>query len=431
MDKYGMLLRGATVINPGGESGQLDIEVNNGLITAIGSGLNPGKGFAVRDERGKFIFPAFIDLHVHLREPGQTHKEDVFSGAQAAHKGGFAAVAAMPNTQPVIDSPELVDWLRSQGESQDIEIMPVAALSCGLAGKCLTDIEALARAGAVAFSDDGLTLADSALMREALIRCRDLSRPVFQHSEDPLLSGKGQVDPGALALFDSPLLPLPGSAEDVIVARDIALQNETGGHLHVTHLSTLFSAEMVAFAKERGQNVSSDVTPHHLLLNYNELSRSGSLAKMKPPLRSEADRRRLVSMLADGLIDCVATDHAPHASFEKDQAFIEAPFGIIGMETAFPLLYDRLVRSGSLPLNRLVEAFTTGAARVIGQEYRLGVLAVGMPANLVIFDTEKQFTVGGDYFRSKSRNSPFIGWTGYGVIKETIISGVTRFKDGL
>ncbi len=426
MNKGRVLFKGADLINPAGPTGRLDILVGDGKVEAIGENLKPDQKTLCRDLNGKYIFPAFIDLHVHLREPGQTHKEDISSGVQAALKGGCAAIAAMPNTQPVIDTPELVAWLKEQGIRQGMEIFPVAALSVGLSGEKLTDLEKLAQAGAVAFTDDGRTLADSALMREALNRCRELGLAVFQHSEDPRLSGNGQVDPGALPLFDYPVAPLPASAEEVIVARDIALQHETGGHLHVTHLSSGYAAELVAWARERGQRVTADVTPHHLLLNYRELPVLGSRGKMKPPLRSEEDRLHLIELLKSGVIDCVVTDHAPHSKEEKEKPFEETPFGVIGLETSFPLLYDRLVRQGAFPLNRLVELFTSAPAGLIGRGDRMGLLAPGLPANLVIFDPRRPFTVNDAFFRSKSRNSPFMGWEGVGVIEETWIGGERR-----
>lgn len=417
------LYSGAELVNPAGESGRLDILVKNGIVEAMAHEIRPPSGCICHKLDGKIIFPALIDLHVHLREPGQSHKEDIRSGTRAALKGGFATIAAMPNTMPVMDSVEQVQWLSQRGREEGINILPVPALSRGLMGTELNDLEALARAGAVAFSDDGKSLADSSLMRQALIRCRDLSRPVFQHSEDPLLAQRGQVDPRALSLFDYPLEALPASAEEAIIARDIALQHETGGHLHVTHLSSAYAAEMIAWAKERGQRVSADVTPHHLLLNFQALAEYGSLAKMKPPLRGEEDRQRLIRLLADGTIDCVATDHAPHSPAEKNGAFTEAPFGIIGMETAFPLLYDRLVRNGELSLSRLVAVFTSEPAKLIGQEKSLGLLAPGLPASMVVFNPQADFAVDMAFFCSKSRNSPFIGWRGFGVIEETIVAG--------
>ena len=421
-----ILLRGAELVNPAGSSGRLDILLTDGKIAALGRDLADEEGTLCRDLTGKYVFPAFIDLHVHLREPGQTHKEEISTGVRAALKGGFAVIAAMPNTQPVIDSPELVSWLKEQGVRQGMEILPVAALSVGLAGEKLTAMEDLVEAGAVAFTDDGKTLADSDLMRRALIRCRDLGVPLFQHSEDPRLSADGQVDPGALELFDHPLAPLPASAEEVIVARDIALQHETGGHLHVTHISSAYAADLVAWARRRGQKVTADVTPHHLLLTFRDLSALGSQGKMKPPLRSEEDRLHLIELLEAGIIDCVVTDHAPHSREEKGRRFEDAPFGVIGLETSFPLLYDRLVRRGAFPLRRLVELYTSAPAGLIGQGHRLGRLAPGLPANLVIFDPEQPFTVDDDFFRSKSRNSPFMGWEGRGVIAETWIGGERR-----
>lgn len=423
-----MLLRGATLVNPGGESGELDVLIVGGRIERLGRNLPANGNCVIRNVTGRLIFPAFIDIHVHLREPGQTHKEDVASGSRAALKGGFTAIAAMPNTQPVIDTPDLVSWLISQGKASSMEIYPVAAISRGLQGHALTDMKALVDAGAVGFTDDGMTLADSSLMRDALKQSEALSVAIFQHSEDPQLSRNGQVDPRAVSLFDFPVTPLSPSAEDVVVARDIALQNDVGGHLHVTHLSTGFAGDLVSWAKERGQRVSADVTPHHLLLNYHHLTRSGSLAKMKPPLRSETDRLHLIDLLEDGVIDCIATDHAPHSRDEKARPFVDTPFGIIGLETAFPLLYDRLVRNGKLTLRRLVELFTTAPARLIHQHHRLGVLAPGLPANLVVFNAERPFKIEPDYFFSKSCNSPFIGWEGFGVVEETHVAGQVRYQ---
>lgn len=423
-----ILIKNGHVIDPATETDAvLDILIADGKIEEISEGIKTGGDIEIIDARGLVVCPGFIDMHVHLREPGQEHKETIKSGSKAAVHGGFTCVACMPNTSPVTDNPSIVKQVitRSQ-EAGLINVFPVAAVTKNLAGEELTDMEELVKAGVVGFSDDGRCVMNAGLMRRALETAGKLNVPVIQHPEDYTLSGEGQVNEG-LVSFRLGLKGIPDISEDVIIVRDIILQEKTGAQLHETHISTAGAVELIRRAKKEKIKVTADVTPHHLLLNEDAVTRTGTEYKMKPPLRTEADRLALVEGIRDGTIDCIASDHAPHAADEKDKKFEDAPFGIIGMETSFPLVYDRLVRSKIITLNRLVELFSTNPARVLNLEGR-GLVKPGLPADLTILDPNQSFEITPDYFHSKAANCPFIGRQGRGVIAYTIVSGKVVYK---
>jgi len=423
-----MLIKNGRLIDPATKTdATLDILIADGRIQEISTGIKTGGDLETIDARGLVVCPGFIDMHVHLREPGQEHKETIESGSKAAVHGGFTSVACMPNTSPVTDNLSIVKQVITRARKiSRINVFPVAAVTKNLAGEELTDMEELVKAGVVGFSDDGRCVMNAGLMRQALETAGKLKVPVIQHPEDHTLSGDGQVNEGQVS-SRLELKGIPGISEDVIVSRDIILQKKTGAQLHETHISTAGSVELIRGAKKEKIKVTADVTPHHLLLNEDAVTRTGTEYKMNPPLRTEADRLALIEGIRDGTIDCIASDHAPHAADEKDKKFEDAPFGIIGMETSFPIIYDRLVRSKIFTLNRLIELFSTNPARVLNLKDR-GMVKTGFPADLTILDPDEIFEITADYFHSKAANCPFIGWKGQGMIAYTIVNGKVVYK---
>lgn len=416
-----LLIKNGHLIDPATNTdAALDILIEAGRIKEISAGIKTGGGIEVIDARGLAISPGFIDMHVHLREPGQEHKETIESGSKAAVHGGFTSVACMPNTSPVTDNRAIVEQIAARARDVGLaNVFPVAAVTKNLAGQELTDMADLVSAGAVGFSDDGRCVMDAGLMKQALVLAGKLNVPVIEHPEDHTISGDGQVNEGVVSAKYG-LKGIPNSSEDTIVARDIRLQKETGSRLHLTHISTPGSVESIRQAKKQQPNVTADVTPHHLLLNEELIDRSAAVYKVKPPIRTEQDRLALVAGIQDGTIDCIASDHAPHAAEEKNRTFEEAPFGIIGMETSFPVIYDRLVKNKIISLKRLIELFSTNPARVLGLEDR-GMVKPGLPADLTIMNLDESFEITKDFFHSKSNNCPFTGWQGRGVIAYTIV----------
>ncbi len=369
------------------------------------------------------VCPGLIDLHVHLREPGQEYKETVRTGTMAAAAGGFTAVACMANTDPVNDNRAVTEHIVSEARRWGFaRVHPIGAVTKGLGGESLAEIGEMVRAGAVAVSDDGLPVRNAELMRRAFLYARHFGIPVTQHAEDLDLTGPGVMHEGEWSTRLG-LPGIPGASEDVVVARDLLLAEETGGRYHVAHLSTARSLELVRDAKRRGVAVTCEVTPHHLVLTDCEVAASdfSTNTKMKPPLRAAEDREALLAGLADGTVDAIASDHAPHHSDEKDVEFSLAPFGIVGLETTLSLCLDRLVHQGVIGLVRLVELLSTGPART----YRLpgGTLAEGSPGDLTLFDPERAVTVAPETFRSKSRNTPFGGWKLRGAPVRTVLAG--------
>ncbi len=422
-----LLIQGGRVIDPAqGLDAVADLLLEEGAVARIGGlgeKLRPGKGTEVIDAAGLVVAPGLIDLHVHLREPGQEYKETVRTGTMAAAAGGFTAVACMANTEPVNDNRSVTEHILAEARRHAYaRVYPVGAVSKRLAGEELAEIGEMVRAGAVAVSDDGKPVMNAELMRRALLYAQHFGIPVVQHAEDLHLSAAGVMHEGEWSTKLG-LPGIPGSAEDVMVARDLLLLEDTGGRYHVAHLSTARSLEMVRRAKGKGLGVTCEVAPHHLVLTDEEVATSGfsTQTKMKPPLRSERDRAALLNGLADGTVDAIASDHAPHHADEKDVEFSLAPFGILGLETTLSLCLDRLVRPGVIGLQRLIELLSSGPARAFGLPG--GTLAAGSPADVTIFDPDKKITVFAGRFRSRSRNTPFDGWKLRGAPVATIVGG--------
>jgi dihydroorotase len=419
-----ILIQNGTVIDPAtGTHGVLDVLLDGDRIVAIGPNL-PTDHCEILDAAGLVVAPGLVDTHVHFREPGFTYKEDIDTGAAAAARGGFTTVVCMANTKPAIDS---VDTLRqniARGESTPIRVLQAAAITMGLQGQTLTDFAALKDAGAVGFTDDGIAIKSAALTRAAMELARSLDMPLSFHEEDPsLLTGAG-VNEGDV----SRQLGMNGAAsvaEDVLVARDCMLALATGARVVIQHISSAASVELVRTAKRIGADVHAEATPHHFAMNETAVLTHGTLAKMNPPLRTEADRQAILDGLRDGTIDIIATDHAPHAAEEKAKPLTEAPSGIIGLETALALGITHLVQTGILTLPRLLEKMATNPARC----YRLpaGSLREGGLADLVLFDENERWTVKD--FASKSANSPFVGETLAGKVKCTVCRGKIVYRD--
>jgi dihydroorotase len=415
-----LLIKNGRVLDPAsGLDAPGDVLVEAGAIAAVGPGLD-ARGAEILDAEGGWIAPGFVDLHAHLREPGQEYKEDIASGGRAAVAGGFTSVACMANTQPVNDDPSVTDYILDRARTDSpARVFPVAAATKGQKGEVMTEMVALVRAGAVAFSDDGKTIMDSGVMRRVLEYSKLAGRPVMTHAEDRTLVGDGVVNEGPI----STRLGLPGNpavAEVVHVARDIMLAEVTGAHLHVAHVSTAGAVRLIREARERGVHVTAEVTPHHLTLSDEATLGYDTNTKMAPPLRSAADVRACRAGVADGTLDAIATDHAPHAVHEKEVEFTQAPPGILGFETAFAVVLD-LVRTGELTPLELIRRLATEPARILRLPF--GTLARGAPADVVVLDPERRWTYDPAKGWSKSRNSPWAGHALVGRAVATVVAG--------
>jgi dihydroorotase len=417
-----LLIRGGHVIDPANHVDAIaDVFIRDAKIAAIGPKLKETAEETI-DARGLIVAPGFIDMHVHLREPGQAHKETIATGTAAAAAGGFTSVCAMPNTHPVNDSAEITEWMQAPERGAVVNVFPIAAATLGSLGEKLTDFGALRRAGAVAVTDDGKPILEDDIMREALERAKRVGLPVIQHAEDTRLTAGGQMNAGTIS-FRLGLRGMPLEGEAGIVRRDIELAKKTGGHVHVAHISTAAAVEEVRRAKREGVNVTCEVTPHHFVLTDEAVAGYDTRYKMNPPLRSAEDREAMLVALADGTIDAIATDHAPHAHHEKMVEFDRAAFGITGLETALGLAIRELHKKRGLSLTRIVELLTTNPGRILALGQR-GQLGVGAPGDLTIFDPKKQWTFDAKQTRSKSRNTPFGGWKLTGKVEATIVGGV-------
>jgi dihydroorotase len=416
-----LLIKGGRVISPEDElDGELDVLVEDGVIQRIERSVS-ARADETLDARGRIVAPGFLDLHAHLREPGGEISETIETGLRAAVAGGFTAVCAMPNTQPVNDRPESTRALIERAARLGLaRVFPIAAASPGSEGETLTDFEELARAGAVAFSDDGRPVKTAGLMRRALEKARELGLPIIDHCEDPSLSAAGEINEGEVSQRLR-VSGIPNSSEDVSVARDLILAEATGARLHVAHLSTARALEMVRVAKRRGIRVTCEVTPHHFTLTDEAVTEQGTNAKMNPPLRSAQDLEAALAGIVDGTVDAIATDHAPHAPELKQKPLTEAPFGVIGLETALALGLTQLVHTGRISLWHLISLMSANPARIINQP--LGRLSVGGAADLTIFDPNLEWICSLAEGRSKSRNSPFDGWKFRGAVTATIVAG--------
>lgn len=416
-----LLLKGCRVIDPAsGTDGNLELYIENGKLARMGPRLRVA-GAKVLDLAGLTVCPGFIDMHVHLREPGEEWKETVASGTLAAARGGFTGVACMPNTVPVNDSRSVTELiLRQAREHGHVAVYPVGCVTKGQQGRELTEMEDMREVGACAFSDDGKPVLSSLVMRRALEYSRTFDVPIIDHCEDPLLVDEGVMNEGAVSTRLG-LKGWPAVAEEVMVQRDILLAGYTGGHVHIAHMTTARAAEFVRRGKRANVHVSCEVTPHHLLLTDEAVGEYDTNAKMSPPLRSQQDLRGLQRALADGTVDAIASDHAPHHADEKCVEFSAAPFGVVGLETAVSLVLDRLLHQGVIGLPRLVELFTVGPARVL--RLNKGRIAIGSDADLTVLDLERQVQVDPEQFASKGRNTPFAGWKLRGAPVMTIVGG--------
>ena len=424
MGSGALLLRGGRVVDPSQRLDALrDVLLRDGIVTEIGEHLAPADA-EILDVSGSVVAPGFIDMHVHLREPGQTHKETIASGSAAAVAGGFTAVACMPNTEPALDSPALIaEVLRLAERAGLARVYPIAAITRGRAGKELAPYWRLRDAGAVAFSDDGFTIANPRVLRQAANYARDVPGIFISHCEDGDLKGDAVMNEGARS-FELGLAGSPGLAEDVIVARDVLIAGDTGKPFHIAHLSTAMSAELVRFGRAQGITVTCEVTPHHLLLGDDRFDGFRADAKVNPPLRLESDIAALRRAVRDGTIDVFATDHAPHTREEKAQLLAEAPVGFSGLETAVGAYAAALP---DLPLERFVALLSTNPARVLGVPG--GTLRRGSPADVTVF-AERPWRVDADAFYSLGRNTPFDGTTFARRAVATIVDGALVMRDG-
>ena len=387
----------------------------------------PASAETVLDAQGAVLAPGLVDLHVHLREPGQGSRETIESGTQAAAAGGFTAVACMPNTDPVIDNIAWVEWVRSRARAVGrCRVHPIAAATIGQKGERLTEALALRQAGAVALSDDGRPIESAAMMRHALEYARHAGLPIVCHEEDLTLRGDGHMNEGYTATRLG-IRPIPAAAESVMVRRDVELAALTGGRVHFAHLSCAASFDGLRDARRRGLAVTGETCPHYWMLTDEAVAERGTQAKMNPPLRSERDRLATIEAIADGTIDCLATDHAPHTEDDKRQPFEMAPFGIVGLETALALTLTGLVRPGHIPLARALELWTEAPRRVF--DLPPVRLEGGFPADLVLIDPDAEWTVDPAAFRSKGRCTPFTGMTVTGRVLATVCDGEITHLD--
>ncbi len=422
-----LLIQNATVVGPAeGISGQVDLLLEHGMITAAGEGLQ-APGAMVLDARGLLVCAGLIDMHTHLRDPGQTHKETLETGCRAAAKGGFTSLACMANTDPVTDTPELLRALRARGAALGlVNLYPVGAVTRGLKGQELTDLEGLMEAGALAFSDDGVPIMRTDLLREAFRRTEKLGVPILSHCEDAELVRNYAVNEGPV----SRVLEIPGRpaiAEELMVQRDIMLAAEFGAPVHICHVSTKGAIERIRQAKEQGLLVTCETCPHYFALTEQEILTRGTMAKVNPPLRTPEDLGAVLEGLRDGTIDVIATDHAPHAADEKALPLAEAPSGISGLETALAAALTYLYHTGMMSLDDILSKMTAEPAFILGLSR--GCLAVGEAADLILFDPDEEWTVDPEQFVSMGHNTPFAGLTLKGRVKASVMGGNVTWKE--
>jgi len=397
-----------------------DILINKDKIAEIKDKITAAADETI-DAKGKYIFPGFVDIHCHLRDPGQTYKEDIITGTKAAAKGGFTTVCAMPNTDPVIDNIAAVEFVQRRAKDLGFcKVKVIGAITKQIEGKEISEMASMQEGGIVAVSDDGHCVQNGKLMMNCMKYAANFKIPVIIHAEDYNLAGKGQIHSGKIA-SKLGLSGIPAIAEEVIIARDIMLAESTKASLHVAHVSSVKALDLIRQAKEKGLPVTCEVTPHHLLLNEEACVKFDTNTKCKPPLRSETDRLALLEALNSGLIDCIATDHAPHADYEKELEFDKAPFGINGFEAAFASLYTHLVAKGLLSLERLIAAMTSAPAALLG--LKAGVIEKGGPADICIADLKGKVTLTTDNMLSKAKNTPWLGKPLQGKIITTICDG--------
>jgi len=428
-----LFIEGGRVIDPSlNLDGPANLLIRKGIIEAVEKNLKPPEGAEIIDAGGMVVMPGLIDMHVHLRDPGREYSENVISGSRAAAAGGFTAVAAMANTDPVADEASVIRYVIDRAARAVARVYPVGALTKKLEGGEMAELGRMKRSGAVAFSDDGRGVVNGTIMRNALQYARGIDALVIAHEEEPSLAAGGMMHEGSVSSVLG-LRGIPAAAEEVMLSRDLILLKASGGRLHIAHVSTAGSVELVRRAKSEGLKVTAEVTPHHLLLTDRAVKNSGysTNTKVNPPLRSEHDRQALWEGLLDGTIDAIASDHAPHHSDDKDVEFDFAPFGIAGLETTLPLMLDEFssgrVKNLTLPL--LVEKMSTSPARILGLD--TGTLKKGSPADITIADTGCNFIIEPGNWHSKSRNTPFAGRRVNGAPVYTIVGGKVMMKEGV
>jgi dihydroorotase len=416
------VIKNGRVVDPKSNTDEtLDILIDAGKIADLKAKIE-SRDATLIDASRFVVAPGFIDMHVHLRVPGQEHKETIETGTRAAAKGGFTSICAMPNTSPVNDDPEVTEYILAQaGRRAIVNLYPIGALTKGLLGAEPADMAGQVAAGAIAFSDDGKCIQNSRIMRQVFEYSKSLNTLVIDHCEDKSLSENGVMHEGAASLRFG-LRGIPAAAEDIMVARDIILAESLGAQVHIAHLSTKGAAHLVREAKKRKVKITAEATPHHIVLNDGYLKDFETNYKVNPPLRSPEDVQALISAVKDGTVDVFATDHAPHTAKEKDAAFDKAPFGMVGLETAVSLLLDKLVNKNVISLARFIEMISTKPAQLLGLKNK-GQIAVGADADLTILNLHKEVVVDVKAFSSKSKNSPFHGWKLKGAPVMTIVAG--------
>lgn len=415
-----ILLKHATVVNADGIK-ETDVLIDGDVITHVTPNIECF-GAEEIDCDGKLVFPGFIDMHCHLREPGQTHKEDIESGSRAALAGGYTTVCCMPNTTPPLDNPAMMSYVRTRSKScGNAEVYPIGCITRGQKGKELCEFGKMKAAGAIAVSDDGVPVSDGAVMLNALKYAKTFGLTVFSHSEDKSISGTGVVNAGENATV-SGLRGIPKSAESAAIARDVLLAEEAGAKLHICHVSTAESVDVIRQAKKRGVAVTCETCPHYFAATDDEILSYNTNAKINPPLRAEDDVEAIIAGLADGTIDVIATDHAPHSFDEKNKEFDYAPFGTVGLETAFSLGYTRLVLTDVLKPTDLCRIMSTMPAKILGLSDR-GRIEAGARADIVVIDPDTEYTVDAQEFKSKSKNSLFDGWRLNGKVVDVFVKG--------
>lgn len=420
------LIRGARIVDPVSRREETgDLLIAGGRIADRG---HAPSGTQAIDAKGLVLMPGGVDMHVHLREPGREDEETVESGGRAAIAGGFTSVACMPNTEPALDDASRIRFVIGRAEEAGLaRVFPIGSITAAREGERLTEFGEMVAAGAVAFSDDGDSVERAGLLRRAFEYAGMFGVPLISHCEDKSLSGGGVMNEGAVSTRLG-LRGWPSVAEEVIIARDIAIAEHVGARLHIAHVSSLRGAELIRRAKARGLRVTGETAPHYFTLTDESLEGYDTRYKVNPPIRTATDREAIIAALADGTFDAIASDHAPHAAFEKDLEFDRAPFGLVGLETTLGLVLEELVRPGRLPLASAVRLLTLGPAEALGLP--LGRLSPGSPADLTLFDPDAEWTVRPDAFRSLSRNSPFDGRTLHGRARIVLVGGEVRFRDG-
>jgi len=418
-----LLIKGGKVIDPAtGLVEYLDILLEKGKIIKIAENIGNDQAETILNAKGKLVAPGLIDMHVHLREPGFEDKEDIASGTRAAAAGGFTSIACMPNTKPVADDQTVIEFIKSKAAREGlVNVYPIGAITKGLEGKEITEVGYLYKAGIVALSDDGKGVMNGEVMRRALEYAKLFNLPIIAHCEDENLASEGMMNEGYMSTVLG-LKGIPNAAEAVMIARDLILAEMIDAPVHIAHVSAKESVELIRQAKARGVKVTAEVTPHHFTLTDEAVASFDTATKVNPPLRTKADIEAILGGMQDGTIDVIATDHAPHTKEEKAVEYLYAPFGMVGLETAFSLVYMKLIQSGVLTLAQALEKLTIQPAKILGLQDK-GVLQEGKDADIVLIDLDKKWTVEKEKLCSKGKNTPFHGWEMQGKIMTTIVGG--------